>query len=264
MQKKALPLTLTTAVISIFGAFLRWLQTQHIFEESGLAVSGAGISICYVVFSVLAVVAFCIIVKGILRDRKTENDAALALADPIGFAVPIACLLGIVVIGCALVAMFTADVSNFSSSCAVCALMQRIFGAFGIFSGCCLPFVPAKKSGEKSSFSRTAMVVIVLFCCYSLVFAYRMNAEDPVLWAYAPEMLAVVTTTLAFYHIAAYYFNCAKSGASLILVQMAAYFDLSVIFDVRAMCFNGMLAAAALMLLLAEFLLISNMKEGRG
>lgn len=254
MQKNALPITLATLVAAIFGSFLRWLQTRNIFDESGLAIRGAAISIIYAVYTVLVLAAICVLAAALLKHCSAPKEADAALADPTVFPFAAAVALAAVFICCAVVAMFTADSGKYP-------IMQRIFGAFGIFAGLCLPFLPGKKSGGHSSFSGTAAVVLTLFCCYWLVFDYRLNAENPVMWAYAPELLATIATTLAIYHIAAYFHGRAKPRPTLITVLAAVFFDISVVFDARALWLTGLYAVSALMLLIIEFLLLSNLKE---
>ena len=254
MQKNALPITLATLVAGIFGAFLRWLQTRNIFDENGLAIRGAGISIVYVIYSVLVLAAVCVLVSMLLKQYAAPKDAAAALADPTAFPFAVACVLAAAFVCCAVVMMFTTGSAKFP-------MMQRIFGAFGIFAGLCLPFLPAKRTGGHGSFSAAASVVLTLFCCYWLVFAYRLNAENPVIWAYAPEMLAVVTTTLAFYYIAAFFYDRARPNRALTAVLAAVFFDCSVIFDARSAALTGLFAVSALMLLMIEYLFLSNLKE---
>ena len=62
MRKTALTLTVSTLVLGIFGAFLRWLQTMSAFEkETGFSVPGAGTTVVFVIYSILAIAA-CVFV----------------------------------------------------------------------------------------------------------------------------------------------------------------------------------------------------------
>ena len=46
MRKTALTLTVSTLVLGIFGAFLRWLQTMSAFDkETGFPIPGAGTTV---------------------------------------------------------------------------------------------------------------------------------------------------------------------------------------------------------------------------
>ena len=67
MRKDALTITLTTLVLGIFGAFLRWLQNMNLYDEEGLAARGAGISIVLMVYILLSAAVLVLIVRLWLR-----------------------------------------------------------------------------------------------------------------------------------------------------------------------------------------------------
>jgi hypothetical protein len=254
MRKNALTITLTTLVLGIFGAFLRWLQAKTAFEESGLATPGAALSIVYLLYSLAAVAVLAFIVFGYLRRYSAPREPSAALR--CGSVLPqiLAWLLCAGFVCAAVAALFSAGTSEFP-------LLQRLFGAAGIFAGLCLPLLPAK-NGAVSVMSRAAAVLLTFFCCYWMIFAYKLHAENPVVWTYGPEMVAIAVTTLAVYEVAAYYYGHAKPAAALFLIQLAAFLDLSVFFDARAVPLTVILAVFAALLLLLEYLLIANRREG--
>ena len=53
MQKNAFTLTIATFVAGIFGFFLRWLQNMNGFDDAGLAIPGATISVTVTVYTIL-------------------------------------------------------------------------------------------------------------------------------------------------------------------------------------------------------------------
>ena len=255
MQKNALTITLTTLVLGVFGAFLRWLQTQNIFEEeTGLAVPGAPISIIYVIYSVLALAVIAAIVLGWLRHYKAPAEPERALRCETPVPLVLTCVFAVIFVCCALVMLFSVTSARFP-------MLQRLFGAFAIFGGLCFPFVTPKRSGGINSMSKAATVVAVFFFCYWLIFAYKMYAENPVIWVYGPEMLALVATTVGIYEIAAYFHDRAKPTLTLFVLQAAAFLDISAVFDSRALPLTVMIAVCALLMLLLTYLLIANLKE---
>ena len=139
--------------------------------------------------------------------------------------------------------------------------MQRIFSALAILAGVSLPFLLGRNASRSDSIGGTAGVVTVLFACFWLVFSYRVNSEDPVLWGYCVEILAIAATTLAFYQLTAYFFGRAKPSRALFLVQLAAFLDITTLSDERALGFTAIFAACAVFLLMAAFILISNLRE---
>lgn len=255
MRKNALTILLVTLVLGVFGAFLRWLQTRNIFEEeTGLAVPGAPISIIYVIYSLLALAAIAAVVLVWLRTYRSATAPAEAFLCTTAVPRILGWVLAAVYVLSALAALFGADGTRFP-------MFQRIFGAVAIFGGLCIPFVTPKRGGVFGSASRAASVILTLACCFWLVFAYKQSAESPVIWAYAPEMLALAATTLGVYEIAAFFHDRAKPVRTLVLVQWAAFLDLSVIFDSRSLSLTVMLGVCAALMLLTAFLLISNLKE---
>ena len=256
MRKDALPLMLSTLVLGIFGAFLRWLQLMNIFDEAtGLARRGAPISIVYIVYSVVAVAMMLCIVKIWLRRYDRSLDAGNALH--CFTAVP-SIALWVFAAAFAAAALFTMFAANDTRN----PMIQRVFGAAGIIAGCCMPFLLSKReSRTENPMARSAVIYLVLFYCLWLIYSYKVHSEDPVLWSYAPEILAVCASVGAFYYIAAYFYGRAKSDAALFTVQLAAFLNICTIFDERAFWLNVMFGVTAALMLMLEFILIANMRE---
>ena len=108
---------------------------------------------------------------------------------------------------------------------------------------------------------RLASAVLALFFCLWLVFCYVLNEQNPVLWAYAPEILAITASTLAFYYICCWHYGAAKPNAALLFVQAGAFLNLSILPDSRALSAKAMFAATAALLLMLEVLMVSNLRE---
>ena len=255
MRKNALTITLGMLVLGIFGAFLRWLQTRNIFDaETGLAVRGAPISAIYIIYSVLVLAAIAALTLLWLRGMHASAEPSEALRSETAVPMVLTVILGAVFVCAALVALFTAELSRFP-------MLQRVFGAFAIFGGVCMPFLLPKRDGTLRSGSGAATVILTLFFCFWLIFAYKLNAEDPVVWAYAPEMLALAAATVGVYEAAAYFHGRAKPVRAVIALHAAAYLSVSVIFVVRATAMTALLGVCAALALLLSYLLIANMKE---
>ena len=256
MRKTALTLTVSTLVLGIFGAFLRWLQTMNAFDkETGFPIPGAGTTVVFVIYSIVAVAAFCVVSLFWLGrfDRGTDADRALHCDSIFPF-----------IIGWVLYAAFAAAscVLLFAAGHSRYPVGQRLFGAFGILAGISIPFLFTKKNGGGfGSVGRSAAVVITLFYCFWLVFCYKLNSEDPILWNYALEILAVTAATAAFYFIAAYFFGAGRGGRALVAVQLGIYLNVATLFDERSTALNILLGVTAAMLLMLEYLLIANMSE---
>ncbi len=256
MRKIALTLTVSTLVLGIFGAFLRWLQTMNAFDkETGFPIPGAGTTVVFVVYSILVAAAFFVVTLVWLGrwQRGTDAESALRCDSVIPLALGWVLCAAFAAASCVL--LFSAGQSRYP-------LGQRLFGAFGILGGLSIPFLFGKKGGSGAgALGRGAATVLTLFFCYWMVFTYKLDSEDPILWHFALEILAVAAATAAIYFIAGYFFGAGQGGRTLIAVQLAAYLNISILFDERGTAMNVLLGVTAALMLLMEYLLISNLSE---
>ena len=255
MQKNALAVTVSTVVMGVFGAFLRWLQDRTIFEaETGLAARGAAISVVCAIYFALAFVAMLALVVFWLRRYEKAPEAGEALR--VRTALPTA-------IAWALCAVFAVGglMQMFSAAQSVSPQFQRIFGACAILAAACFPFLAGGKEGRPHAMGRLASAILALFSCLWLVFYYVVNEQNPVLWSYAPEILAITASTLAFYYVCRWHYGMAKPNAALLFVQMGAFLNLCILPDSRPASAAAMFAAASALLLTLEFLMVNNLRE---
>lgn len=258
MRKIALPLTVATLVMSVFGAFLRWLQVLGLFDpETGLAAPMAGISIVFTVYSLLAAAAMLGISLWLRRrmEQPTEAEEALRYTGVLPRAVAVLCAA--MLAAAALQAMFTAG--NAQSP-----LMQRLFGAAGLVAAAAMVALPGKGDGSASATARSASLWLPLFFGYWLVLVYRANAQDPVLWHYVVFALAVAMSAMGFYALSSWYFHKGRPLSGLLYIQLGIYFDICALSDERGLGDKLLLIAAAAMLVVMEYLLLRNMKPKEG
>ena len=254
MRKAAATLTVTTLVLGIFGAFFRWLQNINAFEaETGLLKPFHGTTIVFLIYCVVAIAAIAVLSFGWMKRYAGERDVT-ALRSTTPVPAVLGWVLGVGFVLAAVILLFTAD---FSAN----PMAQRLFGAAGIFGGLCFPFLPGRLDGRVNSIGRTAAAVAVLFCCCWLIFCYYVNRADPVIFSFAVEILAIASTAVAFYYIAAFHYGAGQNGRALLAVQLASFFNVTALFDSRRLAFTAMLLIAAAMTLMFEFLLVENMRD---
>lgn len=255
MRLNAFVLTLTTFVAGIFGFFLRWLQNLNGFEaDSGLAIPGAATAIVFTAYSVVVLALFIFEACFYFRKLKPSILGAEALHAPdLVPTIVMWVLAAIMVISC-VVLMFGSDFARYPT-------MQRMMSAVGIFAGISLPFILHRKAdSEDAGLSAIAAVIPVLFYSLWLITAYRVESENPVLWAYAPEMLAIIAATLAFYYIAAYFYGRAKPDRCLVMVQLAAYLCLCTLMDDHAATEKLLFGVTAGAMLMFQYVILQNAK----
>ena len=256
MQKTALTLTVSTLVLGIFGAFLRWLQTMSAFDkETGFPIPGAGTTVVFLIYSALVAAAFCVVTLIWLGRFKGDADAERALHCDSAAPLILGWAFCAVMAAASFILLFTAAQNRYP-------LGQRLFGAFGILAAISVPFLFGKKGGSGAGpVGRGAAVVITLFYCYWIVFCYKLNSEDPILWNFALEILAVAAAAAAFYFVTTYFFGAGHIGRALITTALAVYFNIASLFDARSTALNALFIVTAAVLMLVEFLLIANMSE---
>ena len=256
MRKTALTLTVSTLVLGIFGAFLRWLQTMSAFDkETGFPIPGAGTTIAFLVFSALAAAAFCVVTLVWLGRFDRGTDAARALRCDSVAPLVLGWVFCAVMAAASVILLFTAAQNRYP-------LGQRLFGAFGILAALSIPFLFGKKGGSGAGpFGRSAAVIVTLFYCYWMVFCYKTNSEDPVLWNFAVMVLALAASTAALYFVTTFFFNAGHGGRALVAAELGAYLCIVTVFEEHGTALNVLLGATAALLLLLEYLLIANMSE---
>lgn len=256
MQKTAIHITVTTLVISVFGGFLHWLQMMNAFEkDTGLAVPGSLTSIVYLIYSVVAIAALCVIVLAWMRQCSGSADSDHALKTSGAVTVVLSWLICACITGASCYLMFSLQEVRY-------VMFQRIFGAFGVVAGLCVPCLNIRRDDDSlRTFARPAAAVLTLFFCFWLIFFYKtVSSENPIVLAYAVETLAIASAAVGMYYIAAFYFGVGKKNRALIAVQLAAYFNIGALADEKNAAISLMLGATAVMMLIAEYLIIRNLK----
>lgn len=255
MRKDALTITLTTLVLGIFGAFLRWLQNMNLYDEEGLAARGAGISIVLAVYILISAVVLALIVRLWLRRYVFPADVGAALRCRsvvpaiLGWAMAAAFVIA------SLVLMFSADLAKFPT-------LQRIFGAAGILAGLCIPgLIPKRASDAPNAAGKSASALLTIFFCYWLVFSYKLGSDEPQFWTYAPGLLAVAAAVLGVYYLAALFCGRARPMTMMFILPFAAVLNLTTVFDPRRGSLTAIHLVSAALMLLAQYLIIANMAE---
>ena len=257
MRKIAITFTVTTLVLGIFGAFLRWVQLMNAFDEEGFPVPGAGSTVVLLIYCILAAAAIVLLTLLWLGryDRAKTAETALLCASYLPLA--LGWLLCAAVVAAACAVLFTAGAG-------AAPMLQRLFGAVGILGGLSIPFLFGRKGGSGAGpMGRSAAVVLTVFYCFWCVFGYKTISQDPIVWNYAFEILAILVTTLAVYFVTEFYFGVGKPNRTLIAVQLGAFLNIAVTFEDRGGPMTALMGASAVLMLLLEFLLVANMWEKR-
>ncbi len=225
MRKKSLILCGFTVIMGIFCAFLRWLQNVNIFEaDTGLAISNSPYSYAVVLFAVLFAVILLLWLRR-YRELAFTSKFPTVYSGIGSFAKVAAYIIGAVI---AVGGVLTVSRSVSTSKSA----FDLILGLFSLpcAAGMISFFLSAGKQEKKNSGSFGAAVT-VFFLCFWLIASYKYSAADPVIWHFAPRLLTISATILAFYFIAGFVFNKPKPLASLYFSLLGTFMCLTVLAD---------------------------------
>ena len=257
MRKDALAITVSSMVMGVFGAFLRWLQLRTAYEaDTGLFAQGAAIHKIYVIYSLLAGAAMLAFVLVWLRRAKLPTPAEEALYA----RTPVPLILGWVTFAvfalCGVRMMFSAG----SAGSRLLSILQRLGGMGMVLGGAGLPFITSRRAGETNPMGRGASALMSVGMGLWMGCTYYGNSQNPVRWEYAPLLLALAANTLVCYHVMSWYYHEPKPRSALVTMELAVFFNICVLPDGLGLPMTAALALFAGLSMSLLYMLICNTK----
>ncbi len=255
-EKKALEITCYVLGAGAFSVFIRWLQLMLGFTD-GLADS--------TVFNLL--VPLMIVVSGIVFLRfvdKFRNDRWYVPEDFYDALYNPGKLYSIVRWGLGVIMAAGGVILLISSETDKNADFLRVLALLGVLTGLTFPLVLTSANKPHASSRKLVCyvsVIPVIFFCWWLVTIYKINANNPVTWEYGPEAFAVILSIIAFFRAAGFAFGTASPWRSMFFGMLASAADVMVLADTRYVGLQVMFLAAALMLTLYNWVLITNLLQ---
>ncbi|NLH01606.1 MAG: hypothetical protein GX488_06885 [Clostridiales bacterium] len=254
MRKKSLKLCGFSCIMGIFGAFLRWLQIQNIFEpDTGLATPNSPWSWAFIAFVILSASMLIVFVRSF---RKSS----FPLTYPEIYSGGKFYKTAAIIIGALMALGGFATIIRTLSSRSVFDLLLGIFSFAGAVSSSSF-VISAKKSGSKNA-GIAVSVIIVLFLCFWLISAYKFSASDPVIWHFAPRILAISSSVLAFYYVAGFVFGRPKPLLALYFCQLGAFLSITTLADSYPLGEQFIVLSFAAFMELLSFLQVCNIISG--
>lgn len=258
MQKKALEITCYIAGAGAFGVFLRWLQVMIAFNELGL-VDRSAFNLLVPAFVIAAVVVY---LRFLDQDKKKHiylpEDFVSAFRNDYRLFSILCWVSGLIVVVGALALLSKSEIDKFAS-------FLRVLAALGVLSGISAPLLLELAHREEKRaglLSAVSLPPIALFAAW-LVYLYRANSINSVLWAYVPEMLTVVVAMFAFARIAGFAFGTPKPERARFDVMLGGSLCLMCLADERYTGMQLMYVGTALLLMLYNWAMVCNLKEGK-
>lgn len=255
MQKKSLQLCGFTLILGIFGAFLRWVQTRRVFEpDTGLATPNSIWSYAVILMILLGAALILLWVRSLNKNSFPRSYPSVFLMSGATSTVS-AIVIGIIIAAGGLMSIVTAMTEKSYYS-----VFQLMLGFLAILCAICLTAFTMNAGKENSKNSGTlSSAIIVLFLCFWLIAAYKYSASDPVIWHFAPRLLAISSTILAFYFTAGFVFGRPKALSSLFFSLLGAFLCILTLADSYPTGEQLIVLAFAVEMLLLSYAQLKNM-----
>ena len=256
MQKKALELSCYVAGAGAFGVFLRWLQVMIALNDQGL-VDRSAFNVLVPAFVIAAAVVF---LRFLNQDERNHlyvpDDFSAALNNDYRVFGILNWLAGVIVLAGALALLAKSETDKF-------VRFLRVLSAMAAVSAVSAPLLlelARREEKRKSFLCLVSLPPIVLFAAW-LIYLYRINSINSVLWSYVPEMVTVVVVMFAYARIAGFAFDTAKPLRARFDCMMGAVLCLMCLADDRHTGMQLMLAGTAVQLMLYNWAMVCNLQE---
>ncbi len=257
MEKKALEITCYVCGAGAFSVFVRWLQTMLAFNDEGLVDKS--------IFNLL--VPLMILVSGYLFLRFVDHfrsgryyvpeDFYAALYNPGRLYSAVRLVIGLIM-AAGSVLLLTASETDTDAG------FLRILAIAGFLSGVTYPLLLSSANKPHASslrFSCFCAFMPILFFCIWLVTCYKMNSNNSIVWSYGLEAVAIILSIIAFFRMAGFPYGVPNPPRAMFFSMLAAAVDIMIIADSRYMGMQLMFFAAAMMLVLYNWIMITNMRR---
>lgn len=239
-----------------FGVFLRWLQDQLAFNEHGLADPSA-FHVMLPVYILICALVFRHFVKRYDKEKlvvpesfsaafRNEGRLYAALRWGIG---------GLMVVG-GIVLLMTSELNKYAGMLRILSIVAILAGA----SFTALTTLANRENVKPDLLCLLAFVPIFVYATW-LIYCYRANSINSVIWSYVVEVGTVIMAMVAFFRIAGFPFNAPKYRRCLFDIMFAAMLCLLSLADERYLGMHIILFSSALMFLFYNWVLICNMQK---
>jgi hypothetical protein len=253
MRKNALTICCFACAAGAIGAFCRWLQNQLAFDEAGLSKQSPLNFVVALVLIGAAVWMYFLAGKFKKAGFAAHTGLKEALGGSTRFCLPAAWIIGALMLFGGLVLFVTGEDE-------ASPMLVRILAALSLFGGVFFPLsASAAVNGRETGVTCLFMTVPVVQFCFWLITCYKQNSTNPVLWAYAVEILAIAAALLGFYYMAGYAFGRVKPRSALYFDMLGAFLCIVSLADDGNFGEKLMFAAAASMLLFWAWMIVENL-----
>ncbi len=255
-DKAPLILSCFVCALGAFGAFFRWLQMQIARDAETGVMNPSVLNILVPLTVVCAGVVFYLLLKKLNDNGKVfKTEFYTAMKGRSVICPVIAWMLGGVTMLGGVVTLINVALDAQRG-------LYTVIAALGLLSGLSFPLIcsAARKRYSPGLTSLLMTLPIIMYCLW-LIACYKANSNNPNLWAYAVEIIAVSTLAIAFYYTAGFPYGRAKPRIAAFFCMLGAFFGIVVLADNRYMGLQLILLGSAGMLIMENWLIIENMSK---
>lgn len=254
--KAPLILSCYVCALGAFGAFFRWLQMQVARDAETGMMDSSILSILVPLTILCAAVLLYLRLKKLCDGEKalpTEFYAALkgssVLCPVISWVIGVFTAIG----GVVTMLNVTLDAQRG---------LYIVIAALGILCGLSFPLIcSAARKRYSPGLTSLFMTLPVIMYCLWLIACYKANSNNPNLWVYAIEIIAVCCIITAFYYTAGFPYGRAKPRWAAYFCMMGAFLGFVTLADGRYLGLQLMLLGSVGMLIMENWLIIQNMRD---
>ena len=254
--KNAMTVTSFVCGFGAFGAFFRWLQTQAAFDAATGLIKN---SILNIIIPLLIIAAAIVFRSQLMKLEKagfepSDNMHATFRGKSIFFLIISWVTAAFTVVGGLLYLLGTASYMR--------TALDTIIAILAIFSGICFPMIcTTGRSRYSPQLVCVFMTLPILMFCLWLISCYKLNSNNPNVWRYAIEILAVCSIIAAFYYTAGYPYGKVNPWKAMFASMLAAFMCLMTIADNRDAGQELIMIGTAGMLLMENWMMVNNMQH---
>ena len=255
MQKNVIENSCYVAGAGAFGVFLRWLQDQLAFNEAGLPDPSA-FHVLLPLYILVCAVVFRHFVKRYAKAGLAVPEEVHAAFRNEGrlYALLRWVIGGIMILG-GIVLLMTTETDKYAGMLRVLSFAAMLAGAsFTAFTT-----LVNREDSKPNLLCLLSFLPILLYAIW-LIYCYRANSINSVVWSYVVEVGTVIMAMVAFFRIAGFPFNAPKAERCLFDIMFAGMLCLLALADERYMGLHIIFFSSALMFIFYSWVLICNLQ----
>lgn len=256
INKRALKISCYVAGGGAFGVFLRWLQDQLAFNEAGLP-DPSGLHVIVPLYILAAAFVYRHFVKGYAKEGFVLPESfADAFANAGKLYSLVRWVIGLLLFVGGVMLLMTSETDKYAG-------MLRVLSIVAMLSGIAFPLLMANANRRDSNPNLNCFLAFLPILLYAvwLVYCYRANSINPVVWSFVLEVFTVIMAMVAFFRVAGFPFQNPKSERCLFDAMFAAMLCLTSMADERYMGMQILLFASALMLGYENCVMVCNLRK---